>query len=64
MDFLEDMGGFFGIVYLFGQILNELLSCGNPSIDYLKHYYRVSGDVDVSSNTGQDKLKKNKKNKV
>ena len=40
----EDMGGFFGIVYLFGQILNELFSCKNPSIDYLTHYYRVSND--------------------
>ena len=38
------MGGFFGIVYLLGQILNELFSCKNPSIDYLTYYYRVSKD--------------------
>ena len=46
MNFLEDTGGFFGIIYLFGQVLNDLFSCKNPSIDYLTYYYRVSADGD------------------
>ena len=50
----EDMGGFFGIVYLLGQILNELFSLKNPSIDYLTHYFRVSHDDEDNQDTARD----------
>ena len=52
------MGGFFGIVYLFGQILNELFSCKNPSIDYLAHYYKVSNDDNDNNGTPRDFINK------
>lgn len=43
MEFFEDLGGFFGIMYTFGVIANFLFVCkGSPSLQYLTHFYEDS----------------------
>ena len=51
LQFMEDLGGLFGIIYLLGIVLNFLLTTKNPAIDYLQYYYRVN-EEDLNFNFG------------
>ena len=39
MEFLEDLGGFFGVIYSFGVTLNFFFACKDPYLQYLTHFY-------------------------
>lgn len=43
LQFMEDLGGFFGVMYAFGAVFNFLFQCKNPSVEYLTHYFEDKG---------------------